>query len=240
MKKIKNASELLWLMGMVFLALGVALTSKADLGVSMLSAPAFVVHDAVAPHWAAFSVGVSTYLTQGLALLIMCIVVGRFNWRYLLTFVVAVVYGYVLDLFLWILEPIELTAVWQNWLMLFAGMFATAIGVASFFRTYLPLQVFELFVSELSARFRLNINKTKWCFDITLLVLSVALALLLFPLGDFELKSLASSSFHSIGLGTLVMTAANSPLIAACGRVLDKYFDASPRFAKLNKALSLR
>ena len=43
MKKISRSSELLWLFGMIFVAFGVAICSKADLGVSMIAAPAFVI-----------------------------------------------------------------------------------------------------------------------------------------------------------------------------------------------------
>jgi len=41
MKKFEKSAELLWLFGIIFVALGVAICSKADLGVSMIAAPAF-------------------------------------------------------------------------------------------------------------------------------------------------------------------------------------------------------
>lgn len=47
MQKIKRASELMWLFGIIFVALGVAICDKADLGVSMIAAPAFVLFDAL-------------------------------------------------------------------------------------------------------------------------------------------------------------------------------------------------
>ena len=90
--------------------------------------------------------------------------------RILLAFAVAVIYGYVLDLFLWLMSGVSFDAVWLRWVMLIVGDAVTAFGVACFFRTYMPLQVYELFVSELARRFRLNINKTKWGFDFSLLL----------------------------------------------------------------------
>ena len=39
MKKIQKSAELLWVFGIVFVALGVAICSKANLGVSMIAAP---------------------------------------------------------------------------------------------------------------------------------------------------------------------------------------------------------
>lgn len=191
MKKINKSAEFLWLIGVIFVALGVAVCSKADLGVSMIAAPAFVVYEAIAPLWSGFSVGMTEYLIQGLMLIVLCFVVRRFNWRYLLAFGVAVLYGYTLNLFLFLLGGVDFSAVWLRWVMLLVGDIITAFGVACFFRTYMPLQVYELFVAELSARFRLNINKVKWTFDATLLMLSLILAFTLFgDAGRFDWSSI--------------------------------------------------
>ena len=62
MKKRPRASELLWLMGIIFVVFGVAICSKADLGISMIAAPTFVVQKAISPLWNGFSVGVVEYL----------------------------------------------------------------------------------------------------------------------------------------------------------------------------------
>lgn len=238
MKKISKTSELLWLFGIVFVALGVAICSKADLGVSMIAAPAFVVYEAIASLWSGFSVGMTEYMMQGLLLILLCLIVRRFQWRYLLAFVVAVVYGYALNLFLFLLGGVSFDAVWLRWVMLIVGDVLTAFGVACFFRTYMPLQVYELFVAELSSRFQLNVNKVKWSFDITLLVISIALALVLFgDVKSFDWSTIGYSSFHSIGLGTLVTTAINSPIIAVMGKWIDKIFDATSAFPKVEKLL---
>ena len=238
MKKIPKSSEFLWLLGTVFVALGVAVCSKANLGVSMVAAPAFGVYEAIAPLRSGFSVGMTEYIIQGLMLIVLCLAIRRFNWRYLLAFAVAVIYGYTLNLFLYILGGAHFDAIWLRWVMLIVGDVLTAFGVACFFRTFMPLQVYELFVAELSSHFKININKVKWSFDISLLIISIILAFLLF--GDaksFDWSTIGYSSFHSIGLGTLVTTAINSPLIALMGKFIDKSFDPSPAFPTLEKAL---
>lgn len=238
MKKLKHASELLWLLGIIFVAFGVAICSKADLGVSMIAAPAFVVAEALSALWRGFSVGVTEYLLQGVILILLCVAVRRFNWRYLLTFAVAILYGYVLNFFLWLLGGVSFDAVWLRWAMLLVGDVIVGFGVACFFHTYLPLQVHELFVAELADRFRLNLNKTKSIFDISLLVISVTLALVLF--GDattFDWSTIGYTSFHSLGLGTLVTTAINSPIIALMGKLIDRLFEATPKFPKVEALL---
>lgn len=238
MKKIRKSNELLWVLGIVFVALGVAICSKADLGVSMIAAPAFVVSEALVKVWSALNVGVTEYLLQGALLILLCIIIGRFNWRFLLAFATAVIYGYTLNAFLWLLGPVEAGAVWLRWVMLIAGDMVTAFGVACFFRTYMPLQVYELFVAEVAARFNLSIGKTKWMFDITLLLISVVLAVTLFgDVGTFDWATIGHASFHSIGLGTLVTTAINSPLISLMGKFIDRFFDQTPRFTRLEQIL---
>ena len=238
MKKIPRANELLWLFGIIFVALGVAICSKANLGVSMIAAPTFVVQEAVVELWSGFSVGVVEYLVQGLVLIILCLCVRRFNWRYLLAFLVAVIYGYTMNFFLWLLRGVSFDAVWLRWVMLIVGDVITAFGVACFFHTYLPLQVFELFVAEVTDRYRLELHRVKTVFDISLLVISVSLALILFgDVAEFDWRTIYYNSFHSLGLGTLVTTLINAPLINLMSRIISRVFDDSAYFPKLEKLL---
>lgn len=240
MKKLKRASELLWVLGIVFVALGVAVCSKANLGVSMIAAPAFVISEKLISVNQFFTVGVIEYLFQGILLTILCISVRKFNWRYLLAFAAAIIYGYTLDMFLFILSPINFEAVWLRWLMLLVGDCITAFGVACFFRTYMPLQVYELFVSETSKHFFLDINKVKRTFDVTLLVISVALALIIFlDITAFDFTTAYASSYHSIGLGTLATTVINSYLIKFSGKIIDHLFEPTALFPPMEKALRL-
>ncbi len=238
MKKLPRANELLWLFGIVFVALGVVICSKADLGVSMIAAPTFVVQEFIAPLWSGFSVGVVEYLVQGLMLVILCVYVRRFNWRYLLAFLVAVIYGYTMNFFLWILSGVSFDAVLLRWVMLLVGDAVTAFGVACFFHTYMPLQVFELFVAEVADRYRLDIHRVKSIFDISLLVISVSLALLLFgDVTEFDWSAIYYTSFHSLGLGTLATTLINAPLIRLMSRFISRAFDDTARFPALERLL---
>ena len=238
MKKIKKSSELLWLLGITFVALGVAICSKADLGVSMIAAPAFIVHEALSRLWSSLSVGVVEYLIQGAFLLLLCVVVRKFNWRYLLAFAVAVLYGYMLNLFIFLLGGLQPDTTFVRWLLLILGDMITALGVACFFCTYMPLQVFELFVAEVSEHFHIDIHRVKLFFDLSLLLLSVILALTLF--GDvltFDWTTIGHAAFHSIGLGTLITTLINAPLIRLASKWIARIFDPSPLFPSLKAYL---
>lgn len=234
MKRIEKSSELLWVLGNVFVALGVTLCSKANLGVSMIAAPAFIISEALSGVLPMMSVGITEYLIQGLMLIFMCVLIRRFTWKYLFSFASAVIYGYVLDFFLWAFGWLAGTTVLQRWLILIIGDCFTAFGVACFFRTYLPLQVYELFVAETSRFFKIGINKMKWIFDASLLVVSIVLAVALFgDVSEFKVMSIGQQSFHSIGLGTLVTTVINSPIIALMSKLVNCIFENVPRFKRM-------
>ena len=236
MKKITRSSELLWLFGIIFVALGVAICSKTNLGVSMIAAPAFVLSEAPRGAIPFFSVGVMEYIFQGALLTLMCVCIKKFNWKYLFAFAVAVIYGYTLNLFIFLLKDVCFDGLILRWVMLIVGDTITAFGVACFFKTYMPLQVYELFVAEFSKHFKININKIKWSFDLTLLVISIVLTLTLFDdIGSVTWKTFATSSFHNIGLGTLVTTAINSPIINIMGKIINKIFGSDPLIPKLEE-----
>lgn len=237
MKKLSKANELMWLLGTIFVALGVCICSKSDLGVSMIAAPTFIVYDAVEGLWSGFSVGTVEYLVQGLMLLALCIGVQRFNWRYLLAFLVAIIYGYVLDLWLFIFKDVTFDTLWLQWIMLIVGDAITALGVACFFRTYLPLQVYELCVAEIADRYKFKINLAKWGFDLGCLALSIILAVSLFDVKSFDWSTIYKASYHQLGLGTIVTTIINAPIIAIWGILLDKIFTYEAFFPKMEKLL---
>ncbi|MBR5439474.1 MAG: hypothetical protein IKV61_04585 [Clostridia bacterium] len=239
MKKLNNCGELLWIFGIVFIAFGVAVCDKANLGVSMVAAPAFVIAEALGSVFPFITVGVTEYLFQGLLLIILCFSIRKFNWLFLLSFGVAFVYGYVLDFFIWLLAPIQITSVLVRWLLLLVGDCLVAFGVACCFKTYMPLQVYELFVAAIAKTYNIGIPKVKKTFDYTLLVLSIILAVSLFGnVLTFDWSTIYYSSFHSIGLGTIVTTIINTPIITLMSRLIDKCFDSTARFSKLEKLLS--
>ena len=70
-----------------------------------------------------------------------------------------------------------------------------------------------------------------------LLAVSVIPLSLFGDAGTFDWSTIGYASFHSIGLGTLVTTAINSPIIALMSKLIGKVFDPTPAFPKLEKIL---
>ena len=82
-------------------------------------------------------------------------------------------------------------------------------------------------VKELTDRFGWNMGKVKWIYDISSLVLAIVMMLCFFGRFDMEM----------IGVGTLLLTVINTPLITLCGRLLDKLSDFSPACSRLHTLL---
>lgn len=221
MKKLQKMNEAAWLMGVLLCAFGVALATKADFGLSMIAAPPYILHLFMQNFLPWYSQGTSEYVWQGVLLIIMCIIVRRFKWKYLLTFACAVIFGLAVDGFLWLLGGSgAYETMWVRIVVFIASEIITAFAIACYFRTDMPLPVYELVVSEIAKCYSLQINKVKQVNDIIMLVISVLFALLL------------NRSFQGIGIGTIIITLVNASLIALAGKLMDKFIDFSPRFPK--------
>lgn len=220
-RKITHMNEAAWLLGIALCALGVALCTKAGFGLSMIAAPAYIFHRALIGVSAFFTQGTCEYLWQALLLLLMCLALRRFRWRYLLCFGTAFLFGMSVDLWLWLFGGGAVCSSMAIRVLLFiVGEISISFAIAFFFRTKLPLEVYELIVTEFADRFSFSTSRVKLINDITMLFLSTLLALLL------------HRSFVGIGIGTVVITLINAPMIALCGRLLDRIFDFSPRFPR--------
>lgn len=224
----KKMNEMAWVLGIVLCALGVCLLTKAGFGLSMVSASAYILHLRVVQFLPFFSQGMSEYVFQAVLLLVLCLAIQRFNWCYLLSFASAVVFGFVLDGWYFVFGSNAVyTGMTIRVISFIFGEIFTAISIAFFFRTGWPLEIYELFCTELSRRYHWNMNRVKQCYDAGMLLLSVILALSL------------NHSLQGLGLATVVITVVNAPLIALFGRLLDRLFVFEPLWPQLTGVLQV-
>ena len=87
MKKKVFYTELSYAMGLVIMAFAAAFTAKADFGMSMVVAPAYILHLKVSQLLPWFSFGVAEYVLQGALVLLTIIIMRRFRLSYLFSFV---------------------------------------------------------------------------------------------------------------------------------------------------------
>ena len=77
MKKRVFYTELSYVLGLVIMAFAAAFTAKADFGMSMVVAPAYIIHLRVSQLLPWFSFGVAEYCFQGVLVIITAIIMKK-------------------------------------------------------------------------------------------------------------------------------------------------------------------
>lgn len=186
MQKKICSSELAYGLGILFVALGVALMEKADFGVSMVVAPAYLVYRRLSPVLPFFSFGMAEYCLQALLLAVMALALRRFRAAWLFSFVTAVIYGFVLDGFMACTALFAADSFGLRVLCYVGGMLFCSAGVSMMFHTYIAPEVYELFVKEVSAACGMKISRFKTLYDCLSCAVGVALSFMFFGLWQFE------------------------------------------------------
>ena len=200
MKKMTMYTEVFYLVGIVLLAIGNSLYAYADFGMSMVVAPAYVLHLAVVDTLPWFSFGVAEYVIQAVVIVALIIMTRRVKVRFFLSFMTTLVYGMFLDVFMSALSPLpSMMALRVAAYVL--GVLLAAAGVAALFTPYFPPGLYEVLVQEIVRRWNLRLGVVKTVYDICSFVVAVGLSLLLF------------GSFRGIGIGTVPCAFLNGTLI---------------------------
>ena len=221
-KKLSRMGEPAWLLGILLCSLGVCFSAKSGFGVSMVVAPAYVLYRKAALFLDFFSFGVGEYVLQGALVVLLCLILRRFKWKYLLSFGTAVLYGVSLDGWRLLFGEDVYGELWQRGLSCAFGALVTAFAIALLLRTYMPQQSYELVVKELSVCRGWALGRVKWIYDLSSLGAAILLMLVLFGRFDTEM----------VGAGTLLLTVINTPLITMFGQLLDRFFDFTPMFPR--------
>ena len=227
MKKIKFSRELSYFVGILLLALGAAMMSKGGYGMSMVVAPAYIIYQKLSVYSDLITFGLAEYIVQGILLIIMIIVVRRFKLTFIGAFMTTFFYGLVLDLFMYLMSLFALDIVVLKIIFYIIGELLCAMGIAFIFQTYLIPEVYDLFVKEVSKKFNFNFSKTKIIYDISSLVVAIALSFILFGFGNFV----------GVGIGTIIIAFINGPLIGLFTKLYLKIFEFDDAFHKLKRRL---
>ncbi|MBQ3055185.1 MAG: hypothetical protein IJC88_03690 [Oscillospiraceae bacterium] len=208
------STELAYVCGLFILAIGVAMMARSDFGVSMIVAPAYLLHLKLQPLFPFFTFGVAEYFVQAILLLGLTLLMRKFKFSYLMSFVTAILYGLLLDGATLIIELIPLVHPAVNLALYTVGLLFATCGISLLFHTYLSPEVYELFVKEISAKTGWNINYCKTAYDILSCLVSIALSFLFFGFGHFE----------GIKFGTIFCAAVNGFCISRFSRFFERRF----------------
>ena len=229
-KKITFYSEFAYIIAILILSFSVAMVSAADLGVSMIVAPAYILSQKVS----FLTFGQSEYVIQAMLFILFCILMKKVKLIYFASFLNCVVYGAALDMWRAVVPVFnpEITAPGSMSMPIriaffVVGSLITAFSIALFFRVYLYPQVYDFFVKGITEHFKINQTKFKTGFDMSCLAVSVIMTLVFFK------------GFVGIGFGTIILAVVNGSLIGACGKILDKVFVIKPLSPKLAKKFEI-
>ena len=196
--KIKISTEFAYVVGMVVIAIGTALITKANIGVNIVVAPAYILHlFLISKGLEFFTFGVCQYIVQGVLVFLVALVCKKFKISYLFAFVSAVLEGYLLDIFLYLIPDINSIL----WMVIYyvSGQIILAIGISFMLQTYITPEVYELAVVEFIDAFTDSqspkaVTAVKVIYDCSIGVLSIILSFILFGFGNIQ----------GLGIGTIV------------------------------------
>ena len=208
-------SEIAYILGIIGLALGTALMERADFGLSMVVAPAYLLHLKISQFIPAFSFGIAEYSFQAILIIILSIFLRKFKTHYLFSFVTAVIYGLTLDASVFLVGMLPLIGLAGKIIFYLIGMIFCSVGVSFLFHTYIPPEAYELFVKEISAKSKVNINIIKTVYDCLSCLTGVILSFAFFGLWHFE----------GVKFGTVICALVNGFLIEKCSKIMDSLFD---------------
>ena len=165
MKKKVFYTEISYALGLIIMAFAAAFTEKADFGMSMVVAPAYILHLKMSEVFPRFTFGVAEYILQGFLVILTVIIMRRFKKSYLFSFVTAVLYGTLLDIAMNIIAPLPDSAIAVRIVWYIVGKVFCSLAVSLFFHTYISPEAYELIVKEIAEKFSFNINKVKTAYD---------------------------------------------------------------------------
>lgn len=168
--------------GLAFVAMGTALSIKSDLGTAPVSAPPYV-----AELCGGLTVGQYTSLLHCLFIILQIILLRKqFKASDLMQIPAALVFGYMIDFFVWTIASFTVEAYLPKLLLTFAALFCTALGVSIEVRAGAWMLAGEMMVRAISQVSGRKFRNVKIVFDTSLVLLSAGVAWLIFgtPLGD--------------------------------------------------------
>ncbi len=208
-------TEAAYFIGIIVLAIGTAFMERADFGMSMIVAPAYILHLKISEYFKFFSFGMAEYVVQAILIIMLLLIQRKGKLSYLFSFVTAVFYGFILDGAVFMISMIPYDAFAFRVGYYAAGMLMCATGVSLLFNTYISPEAYELFVKEISAKLNISISRVKTVYDCSSCVAAVIMSFAFFGFGRFE----------GISWGTFICAVLNGWLIGRAASVFKHFFE---------------
>lgn len=208
-------TEAAYVIGIIVLAIGTALTERADFGMSMVVAPAYILHLKVSQYFDFFTFGMAEYVLQGLLLIILAVIQRKVKRCYLFSLATAVIYGLVLDGAISVIALLPCSSIAFRILYYAVGLLLCSAAISLLFHTYISPEAYELFVKEISPKVNMPISKFKTIYDCASCVAAIILSFVFFGLWNFE----------GVQWGTVISALLNGWLIGRASILFERVFE---------------
>lgn len=209
MKKTAFVKLITFLIGLIFLSLGVVLVIKSDLGVSVATSVPYII----SLHFTKISFGQWNYIIHGLVLLLLILILRQIKVKYFASFIVAFLFGATIDMFTLLLENFAATSLMERLGVFSLGTIVISIGLGAFLKSDFPVLPFDTFVKEICIEKDINIAKFKTGFDLVCFSLSLILSFLFFK------------EIRGIHIGTFVSAVVTGSMVGKTLDILNKYIE---------------
>ncbi len=206
-KSVNNV--VLYVMGLFLLSLGVVLAIKSNYGISAAVSIPFVISS----KYSIVSLGTFNYIYQGIIFLILVLIMRKISIQYVLAFVTAVLFGYAIDFWNYLLKDITAMQSYIRVPLMIVSILISAVALMLFIKSKLPMLPYDLFTEQVATKFNLNFGRFKTSIDVALVGLSITLSIVFF------------GQIVGIGIGTVGAALAIGLCVNMTMKVFDQYFE---------------
>ena len=191
-----------YILGLILMAFGLVFIKRLQLGISPISS----VPDAISMV-TPFTLGNVTIAFHVICVIGQIVVNKKPTLRILLTLPLAIGFGYLIDLFMFIMDY-TIDPMWLRIVLLVPGVIVSALGVVLIVGADLMLPAPDAFMRTISAVYKLPLSKVKTTGDIIWVSTSIIIDLT------------CTGSLHSVGLGTVC----SALFVGKCIGLFNKYW----------------
>ncbi|MGB8220600.1 MAG: DUF6198 family protein [Methanoregula sp.] len=215
-KKITIPGEVTFVAGLLLVSFAISLMVIAGFGISTISSLPYVLSCI----FSQLSFGIWNPVFQIGLLFVLLAITKRFKSGYVISIVLSVLFGMILDFFTNALAGLP-TEFWQRLLYFIAGYPLMCVAISLMVGSKIPLMIIDTFLNDLTIYFHVTYRRIKTLFDIICVVLSVILSLAF--LGHLE----------GVGIGTVILACITGLGVHVVNTMLSKVIIIKPWSSKL-------
>ncbi|MDW5562784.1 MAG: DUF6198 family protein [Methanomassiliicoccus sp.] len=186
--KVRLPGEVALAMGLLLISFAVTLMVRADFGISTLSSLPYVLSRI----FTGLSFGAWNLVFQVTLLIILLAVTKRFKAGYVISFILTMAFGTILDIFSGLLSALP-SDLWLRAFYAVAAYFIMCVAISLMIGSKVPLMIVDSFIYDLTKHHEVSFRRMKTFIDIILVCLSAALSFVFL------------GTLTGVGIGTIIM-----------------------------------